>query len=202
MLDFEPITAQTLGTGDTIHLAISGEEVTSWDCVIPCIVIGHQDGQPVLQAPGGPKVNDGELLPEGSLRTRGKPGQVPIEVLTLGFYKQVQRNELKGKTIAYVDHDFFGPSIIICEDKTYSKVLASPQEGGTFQEEPLTIYDLRYLGLIDVDEMATFEEQQAAAREVTERKQGEAQLQKAISTLGASRAKAIVDLHILSNQPD
>jgi len=197
MIEFEPIRAQTPVTGDIFRLAVPGKEVTSWDCVSPCIVIGHQNGQPVLQAPGGPKVNDGALLSEGTLRTRGKAGQVPIEVLTLGFYKKIKPEELIGRVVArsHFDRD---ANIIICDDKTYVKLTFETRfDSYPYLATPdLTFEDLIALNLIDEDTEIIYEGQKKAKEEAQAVAVGEGRLEEAISALGLNRVKALVDSQV------
>ncbi len=193
MIDFEEIQAREVNTGDVFKLVIPGEETKAWDCVTPCIIIGHQNGTLVLQDLGGPRVNVQELLPVGSLRTRGKPGQVSIEVLTLGSYEQIVPEELVVKTIslAYCGTD---ESVFICEDKSYVKLRSEIRYGAQYLVYgDLTMEDLRTLGQLDADTWAIYTEQKTALADARFRAAGEIKLDGAIRALGLQRVKGIVD---------
>jgi hypothetical protein len=190
MLEFEQLLAMKLDVGDPLHIAGQSPD---WDCVKPCIIIGHKDGTPVLQAPGGPRLNSDELLPAGTLRTQGKPGQTPTEVLTLGAYEQIVPEELAGKTIA-TGKEFYEDVLIICEDGSYVKLTAEYHHGEiSLERNNLTMQDLRVLDLIDIATWTAYETEQAGARDGAEENHAMRSLSQAISSLGVDRVKAIVD---------
>lgn len=195
MLKFEEFHSHMLDTGDDIRI-----EKQSWDCVIPCVVIGAmEDGSPVLQVPGGPRVNKDELVKRGVLRTKGKPGQVPIEVMTLGPYLKIEPEELKGKAITIV-RSLSWEFLIICEDKTYVKLSPVTQYNETtFDNDDLTMQDLRSLNQISEEVFEKCDAQRIQVREAARIKEGGRKLKHVLKELGVDRVKSIVDLAAKEN---
>lgn len=191
MIDFEELLAINLNTGEPLHIAGYSPD---WDCVKPCIVIGHKDGVPVLQAQGGPRLNSDELIPAGFLRTQGRPGQTITEVLTLGAYEKISPEELVGKTITTSKEFYDDDILIICDDGSYVKFTAECYRNEIYMvHSDLTMHDLRVLGLIDVKTWTAYETEQAGDRDEKERTAAMSKLDQAVKTLGLNRVKAIMD---------
>lgn len=194
MFEFEELSTMHLEVGDPLH--IEGHS-PDWDCVKPCIVIGHTGGTPVLQALGGPKLNSDELLPAGSLRTQGRPGQTRTEVLTLGAYEKIVPGELVGKRITKAK-EFYDDYLFICDDGSYVKLTAAYEQDEIYMEHAdLTMADLRVLDLIDVATWATYQDEQAEARERTETTAAMSKLNQAIEAIGIKRVQAIIALRLM-----
>jgi len=190
-LDYKRYYPHPCHTGDTITI-----EKKAWDCVVPCTMIGAtwQNHIPVIEGPDGPRVINGELIPANILRTKGKPGQVPIEVMTLGEYKQIGPLDLKGCHI--VDIRWTGYElIIICEDKTYIKLSPDSDEyvGLSLATSSLTMCDLRDMGQLIPDDWERFKKQQQDVRMARKQRAGEEQLKSVIAKLGIKAVKEIVN---------
>jgi hypothetical protein len=189
-IKFHEVVSFNCDTGDPLTL-LSGK----WDCIIPCIVIGvTADGQPVLASGDGPKLNTTELIPAGTLRTPGKPGQTPKEVMILGEYLKIRSEDLQGKKVL-VSKYTSGTWLIICEDKTYIKQKACRDVDGDLymSGQDITFGDLHNLGQIDD---AIYEEhkcRQEQRRQVKNRQQAEWQLRRAIKALGADAVRAVIE---------
>lgn len=197
-IHFKQYAPLDLVTGD--HVNLEGER---WDCVSPCTIVGVTvlTHTPVLRGPDGPRLNlDGELVPDGTLRTTGKPGMVPIEVMTLGQFSQISPTDLKGREIAAID---FNPwqLIITTIDRDYVKLVPVTECGEIRMDaEDITMRDLQTLGYLAEDDWATYEEQLKDARKTDAERHGERQLDQAIRALGANRvldiAKGVVAVNL------
>jgi hypothetical protein len=165
-----------------------------WDCVIPCTFVGvTADDEVVLKGAEGPKLNEHEFLPRGVLKTRGKPGQVPIEVTTLGMYEFAGLERFTGKKITASGHPEDNCVLIICEDLTYFKARSSIRYGEEVLEtESLTMKDLKRFNLISEAVWTTFESQRDKVREADAQRQYERSLLNAAGRLGKAKALEIL----------
>ncbi|MHC4297964.1 MAG: hypothetical protein ACYS7Y_11725 [Planctomycetota bacterium] len=177
----------------------TGERITIvgkiWDCVIPCTVIGHvhKGKTPVVRGPDGPILNDGHLIPPHTLRTRGKPGQTPTEVLTLGQYERVNVKHLVGKKIIAARRGCSG-ILIICEDLTYTKVCATEgYDGVELDSESLLLHDLETLGLVSAEVLENHTAEQKATQARHTYQEGARLIQRGLSMLPIDVAQAIID---------
>jgi len=187
---YKSLLAMRLDTGDDVIL-----NKTEWDCVIPCELIGCTvaGGQPVLKGPDGPKHNEGELILSHLLRTKGKPGQVPVEVMTLGAYRHVEPNDLVGRTIINVRETSYG-LILICPDKDYVKqIVNSDFDDNYLRSDDLTMVDLNDMGLLSEETWNEYETQRQEVKGDEMARSGRLQLNTAIRNLGIDRVKEIVE---------
>lgn len=197
-MQYQECLSHTCDTGDFVNI-----DGNKWDCVIPCIVIGWtDDGVPVLQMPGGPKLCKGELVPPHTLRTKGKPGQTPTEVMALGKYLEIHPKYLVGEEILY-SHFAEWQWLIITADQRYLKLgPVSDTYDGTIriELEDLTLRDLSNLGLLDEEMWEQHEREVAAMQDAQEHKQGKRELDGAIAKLGLPRVEAIVQMAVDSKK--
>ena len=183
---YKPFLPLTCDTGDDITI-----EDVKWTCVVPCQMIGATilKSQPVLS---GPKHNEGELVLAASLRTKGKPGQVKIEVMTLGAYQRIEPIDLLGETIFDV-RDTSYSLIIMCQDKKYVKQrVFCDREDSYLSSDDLRMEDLNDMGLLSDETWAEYEAQQEALKVDGMDRSGRIQLSTAIRNLGIERVKEIV----------
>jgi hypothetical protein len=197
--EYTAYTAFDIDTGEIV--TVNG---TKWSCVIPCTLVGvtMPDNQPVLKADIGAKHNGGELVPANTLRTHGKPGQVPIEVMTLGRYERINPKELSHDR--EITHAKFDPwkFIIICEDNSYIKLVpvVDPDDGlASMERGNLTVRELQVFGLLDDGVWETFKEQEKEGQKTDAKRRGEQQLNQAIQALGAERVREIAAQVIAAN---
>jgi len=190
MLKFTELHPHHLDTGDEVYL-----DKQAWDCVKPCIVIGHIGIDAVLQEAGGPKVNVDHLLKRGVLKTRGRSGQLPIEVLTLGAYTSASSaKKLLGKSIKAVQ-DLSHRLIIVCEDNTYCKFeIEQGYDGYELSYEFLTMADLYSMSLITECTHKEYQGQVEMKKADTKRRSGKRDLERAISTLGVETVRTLAGL--------
>lgn len=165
----------------------------TWDCVVPCTVIGFMldSGIPVIKDADGPRVVSGELIPQGQLRTLGRAGQTPLEVMTLGEYAQVSPRAMAGRKIAHC-HYTSTELILIDGEKNYTKLVpceAQYDEPTRFEWEPLTMSDLREFGLLSEEDWERYGRQQKARHAETARRRGKQALVKALRILGPTEVK-------------
>ena len=202
-IEYQTLFPHPLSTGDVVKIQPHNEkgepvgtEAKSWDCVIPCRVVGALlvSGHPVIASDNGPKVAQGELIPVGHLRTKGKPGQTPLEVMTLGAYKRICPADMHHRRIVdakYTSDEF----ILIDEDRNYVKLVPSEgqyDEGMHFESEDLTMADLKAFGHISKQDWEQYGQQQGVARDAAFRRQGRRLLDKAIQILGPTAVKELV----------
>jgi len=133
-----------LETGDTLNF-----DGLEWDCIIPCTCIGTTATcRPVLLVDGKELIAGNEMVGKGYLKTRGKPGQTPTEVFTLGAFKRLGIHDLTGETAKYT---FTRPGrlIIIYEHNLYYKLTSLDYcicDGPNYGN--LAMEDLHDMGLI------------------------------------------------------
>jgi hypothetical protein len=190
MLEYKSNVPHHCDTGDTVNLG--GH---SWDCVVPCIVLGVTvEGTPVLQGDNGPELNTDKLVPDGMIKTPGKPGMTPTQVLTLGHYEKIKPEELAGTKIAHVRYTPW-EWITITDDNQYVKHSAVISLDGEahFEDDNLTMTDLHILGLVDESTIGTFRAEMKAAEEKTIWRDGTAQLKAAVDKLGKEEIIAMPD---------
>lgn len=184
---YKPFLPFACDTGD--HITIEG---TKWTCVVPCQVVGATilESQPVLS---GPKHNEGELVPAASLRTKGKPGQVKIEVMTLGAYRRIEPIDLIGETIVEVRYTY-DSLIIMCQGKNYVKQkVACDHDDSYLSNDNLRMADLNEMGLLSNETWDEYEAQQEALKVDGMYRSGRIQLSTAIRNLGIERVKEIIE---------
>lgn len=148
-------------TGDTIQLS------KVWDCVIPCTVVGETpEGLPLIQDENGSHPIINELIEEGILKTRGRPGMIPTEVLTLGAYEQIFPEDSFGKTVKAVWSDY-RDFLLIFTDRTYIKhTIGTDCDGiNMLDSEPLTMDDLKLCGLLSDTEFEQYEKEKETDEE-------------------------------------
>lgn len=188
-IKFRSVLHFNCDTGDPLTL-----QDKKWDCVIPCTVIGvTADGQPVILSDDEPKLNTTELIPAGILRTLGRPGQTPEEVMILGSYQEISSEDLQGKKVL-ISRYASGTWLIICEDKTYIKQEVCDDNGELYMSnERLTLRDLHAIGRIDDAVYTEYQNREFQRRQVANRQESVLRLKQASRTLGANAAKAIIN---------
>ena len=187
---FHTFVSFNCDTGDPLTL-----QDKKWDCIIPCIVIGvTAEGQPVLEGDDGPKLNTTELVPAGTLRTPGKPGQTPTEVMILGEYLKIRSEDLQGKKILAIK-DTSSTCLIICEDKTYIKLeVESDRDDELYMSNrDITLGDLHNLGLVDDTIYEEYKGRREQRRQDKNHQRAVFQLRTAARALGADAAKALIE---------
>ena len=188
-IKFREVIHFNCDTGDPLTL-----QDKKWSCVIPCIVLGvTADGQPVLAGEDGPKLNTTELIPAGTLRTPGKPGQIPAAVTILGEYLKIRSDALQGKKILASKYTS-GTYLIICEDKTYTKLEVESDHGDLYMSnQDITLGDLHALGLVDDTIYEEHKGRREQRQQVKNRQRAAFQLRTAVRALGADAAKALIE---------
>lgn len=192
-----PIEYQTLfphpcGPGDVV--SIEGHE--KWVCIIPCTVIGNlvENGIPVIGSTDGPKIIDGELVPQGYLRTPGRSEQASLEVMILGEYKRLNVEDMKGRR--FIHCRFHSELLLLIdEEKNYVKLVpykSRYDDPYRFDSESLTMDDLQDLGLLSDEDWERHKDQQKAKHADSVKRLGRASLKKALQILGPTAVKKII----------
>jgi hypothetical protein len=191
-IEYEQFLGYPCDTGDPVHIKDGG----AWECVVPCTVIGCtvKSRWPILDSPTGPKLNTDELVRAGSLRTGGRPGQVPIEVMTLGQWQSIHPKELQGKEIVGILFEREGFLAILCADKTYIKLKPwACYDEIALEDEHLTMRDLQILDLITDETSVAYQEQKRARSEGKQQRHGASLLQQAIGEIGLGEVRKLID---------
>lgn len=186
-MTYTPFLPFTCDTGDTINIGS-----TKWTCVVPCEVIGAtiDKSLPVLT---GPKNNTDELVLANSLRTKGKPGQVKIEVMTLGAYYRIDPIGLVGRSIIKV-RDTCYDLVIFCHDGAYVKQKVDYDcEDSCLANDDLHMADLHEVGLLTNETWTEYQAQMEAVKADKMARDGRMQLNAAIRNLGINRVKEIIE---------
>lgn len=178
--------------GDVIN--IPGHK--KWDCVTPCTIIGHlvENGIPVIGSANGPKIIDGELVPQGYLRTPGRSGQTSLAVMTLGDYKRLPVEDMKGRRFIHCRYRS-ELLLLIDEEKNYVKLVpceARYDDPCCFDSERLTMDDLRDLELLSDEDWERHKDQQKVQHQTSIKRQGKTALEKALRLLGPTEVKKII----------
>jgi hypothetical protein len=189
-IEFQVYPGHYCCTGDKVYLAKQ-----AWDCIKSCNIVGLTlvDNQPVVDSPTGPVLNDGHLILGGILKTPGKPGQVPIEVSTLGQYEKISPTGLKERKITAIDFNSWS-MVIVTEDFGYVKLVPTREydDGVEMQQDDITMRDLQTLGCLDDGVYETYEQQCVDARKTNAETHGEQQLNQAVVALGLEKVLGIV----------
>jgi hypothetical protein len=138
-----------------------------------------------------------ELVPSGVLRTKGKPGQTPIEVMTLGGFRKLAPVDMVLREIRKVHYTSYC-LILIDGDKNYIKLVPVEERdlGSVFESEDLTMQDLRNLGYFSDEDWQRYLYEAEKARNESQRRSGRTSLARALNILGAKEVAKIAQENI------
>ena len=191
-IQYQTYMALNINNGDDINI-----EGVNWICVEPCTLIGCtiEGNIPVISGPDGPMLNRGHFLERGSFKTLPKSGQSRTEVLILAEYEEITVDELPKKSIKFAYQDECC-CIIVCEDKTYFKLVIEYDydESPRFSGETITIDELKTFGLLTDAEWESHLEDSQTVREQAQAVATHKAFQDVVRRIGVNKAKELLGM--------